>query len=118
MLTVLKSGLVEGGFIVNQLVYIYNTFCKAFDDGKEVRAIFSILERLSIECSTEVFYTNFKPFELLGLFCCHLPTICITESKAYWNFWFDDDFGGCSSIFYSWSSPVSCLHSLGHQLIY
>ena len=40
ILTALQSGFVEGDSTVNQLVDIYNTFCKAFDDGKEVRAIF------------------------------------------------------------------------------
>ena len=40
ILTALKSGFVEGDSTVNKLVDIYNTFCKAFDHGKEVRAIF------------------------------------------------------------------------------
>ena len=31
---------VPGDSTINQLVDIYNTFCKALDDGKEVRAIF------------------------------------------------------------------------------
>ena len=38
--TTLQSGFVPGDSTVNQLVDIYNTFCKALDDGKEVRAIF------------------------------------------------------------------------------
>ena len=40
VLTTLQSGFVPGDSIVNQLVDIYNTFCKALDDGKEVRAVF------------------------------------------------------------------------------
>ena len=39
-ITCLQSGFVPGDSTVNQLVDIYNTFCKALDDGKEVRAIF------------------------------------------------------------------------------
>ena len=39
-ITPLQSGFVLGDSTVNQLVEIYNTFCKALDDGKEVRAIF------------------------------------------------------------------------------
>ena len=35
-----QSGFVPGDSTVNRLVDIYNTFCKALDDGKEVRAIF------------------------------------------------------------------------------
>ena len=40
ILTALQSGIVEGDSTINQLVDIYNSFCKALDDGKEVRAIF------------------------------------------------------------------------------
>ena len=31
---------IPGDSIVIQLVDIYNTFCKALDEGKEVRAVF------------------------------------------------------------------------------
>ena len=40
VITTLQSGFVPGDSTVNQLVDIYNTFCKAFDESKEVRAIF------------------------------------------------------------------------------
>ena len=40
VLTQLQSGFVPGDSTANQLVDIYNTFCKALDDGKEVRAVF------------------------------------------------------------------------------
>ena len=40
VLTRLQSGFVPGDSTANQLVDIYNTFCKALDDGKEVRAVF------------------------------------------------------------------------------
>ena len=40
LLTNLQSGFVPADSTVNQLVDIYNTFCKALDEGKEVRAIF------------------------------------------------------------------------------
>ena len=39
-ITSLQSGFVPGDSTVNQLIDIYNTFCKALDDSKEVRAIF------------------------------------------------------------------------------
>ena len=39
-LTSLQSGFVPGDSTVNQLVDLYNNFCKALDDGKEVLAIF------------------------------------------------------------------------------
>ena len=35
-----QSGFIPGDSTVNQLTYIYNAFCKALDEGKEVRAVF------------------------------------------------------------------------------
>ena len=40
ILTSLQSGFLPGDSTVNQLADLYNTSCKALDDGKEVRAIF------------------------------------------------------------------------------
>ena len=40
VITTLQSGFVPGDSTVNQLTDIYNTFCKALDEGKEVRAVF------------------------------------------------------------------------------
>ena len=40
VITVLQSGFMPGDSTVNQLVDVYNTFCKALDEGKEVRALF------------------------------------------------------------------------------
>ena len=40
ILTSFQSGFRRGDSTVNQLSYLYNTFCQALDAGKEVRAIF------------------------------------------------------------------------------
>ena len=40
ILTSFQSGFRRGDFTFNQLSYLLNTFCQAFDAGKEVRAIF------------------------------------------------------------------------------
>ena len=40
VITALQSGFMPGDSTVYQLVDVYNTFCKALDEGKEVRAIF------------------------------------------------------------------------------
>ena len=40
VITSLQSGFTSGDSTVNQLVDIYNTFCRALDEGKEVRAVF------------------------------------------------------------------------------
>ena len=36
----LESGFMPGDSTINQLTYLYNTFCQALDAGKEVRAVF------------------------------------------------------------------------------
>ena len=40
VITTLQSGFVPWNSTANQLVDMYNTFCKARDEGKEIRAIF------------------------------------------------------------------------------
>ena len=40
VITAFKSGFAPDDSTVNQLIDIYNTICKALDEGKEVRAIF------------------------------------------------------------------------------
>ena len=39
-LTKYQSGFIRGDSTTNQLLYIYNDFCKAIDEGKEVRIVF------------------------------------------------------------------------------
>ena len=40
LLSSLQSGFLPGDSTVNQLTFLYNTFCHALDSGKEVRAVF------------------------------------------------------------------------------
>ena len=40
ILTPLQSGFIPGDSTVNQLTFLYDTFCKALDSGLEVRVIF------------------------------------------------------------------------------
>ena len=40
MITPFQSGFKRGDSTVNQLVDLYNTFCHALDEGKEVRVVF------------------------------------------------------------------------------
>ena len=40
LLSSLQSGFIPGVSTVNQLTFLYNTFCQALDSGKEVRAVF------------------------------------------------------------------------------
>ncbi|MEW8545351.1 MAG: reverse transcriptase domain-containing protein, partial [Candidatus Thiodiazotropha sp.] len=40
LLSSLQSGFLPGDSTVNQLTFLYNTFCQALDSGKEVRTVF------------------------------------------------------------------------------
>ena len=40
LLSSLQSDFMPGDSTVNQLTFLYNTFCQALDSGKEVRAVF------------------------------------------------------------------------------
>ena len=40
LLTPFQSGFLPGDSTTNQLTYIYDTFCKALDNGLEVKAVF------------------------------------------------------------------------------
>ena len=40
VLSSLQSGFIQGDSTVNQLTFLYNTFCQALDMGKEVRVVF------------------------------------------------------------------------------
>ena len=40
ILTPLQSGFIPGDSTVNQLTFLYNTFCQALDAGKEIRVVF------------------------------------------------------------------------------
>ena len=45
VLATLQSGFISGDSTVNQFVDIYNSFCKALDEGKEVRVIFCYISK-------------------------------------------------------------------------
>ena len=40
LISSLQSGFMPGDSTVNQLAYLYNTFCQTLDAGKEVRVVF------------------------------------------------------------------------------
>ena len=40
LLSSLQPGFIPGDSTINQLTFLYNTFCQALDAGKEVRAVF------------------------------------------------------------------------------
>ena len=60
IITSLQSSFIPDDSTVNQVIDIYNTFCKALDEGKAVRAIFVMLAKPSSECGTRISFTNSK----------------------------------------------------------
>ena len=40
ILTPLQSGFIPGDSTVNRLTFLYNTFCRVLDEGKEIRVVF------------------------------------------------------------------------------
>ena len=74
-LTSAQSGFVPGDSTVNQLTFLYDTFCKALDDGLEVRTVFfdiskafdkvwhkGLLHKLQSAGITESLYSWFKSY--------------------------------------------------------
>ena len=68
-----QSGFIPGDSTVNQLTFLYNTFCQAFDSGKEVRAVFcnisKAFDRVSAGVTGEVlnWFSNALLFLVLFL---------------------------------------------------
>ena len=60
ILTSFQSGFVRDDSPTNQLLQIYHTFCNAIDSGKEVRAVFATLVRLSTGYGIEDSSTNYQ----------------------------------------------------------
>ena len=48
LLSSLQSGFMPGDSTVNQLTYLYNTFCEALDEEKEVRAVFCDISKAGL----------------------------------------------------------------------
>ena len=45
ILTPLQSGFIPGDSTVNQLTFLYNTVCRALDEGKEIRVVFCDIKK-------------------------------------------------------------------------
>ena len=45
IISIWQSGFIPGCSTVCQLIEIYNTFCKAVSDGKEIRVVFLDISR-------------------------------------------------------------------------
>ena len=84
VITTLQPGFVPSKSTTNQLVVIYkcNTFCKALDDGKEVRAVFCDVPKPLIEFGTKAYYSNLILLESTVPCCNGLLTISETENNV------------------------------------
>ena len=69
ILTPLQSVFIPGDSTVNQPTFLYNTFCRALDDGKEIELSFVISKRPLIVSGMQDFYINLKHtlFQILFL---------------------------------------------------
>ena len=81
VITTLQSGFIPGDSTVNQLVHIYNTFCKALDEGKEIRVIFCDISKAFDRVWHKGYFTNSKQQVYLGLFYLGLLSISMIDSK-------------------------------------
>ena len=72
ILTSLQSGFRPGDSTVNQLTYLYDTFCHALDSGKEIRVVFcdiskafdrvwhsELIYKLEAAGITKIYFTNY-----------------------------------------------------------
>ena len=64
-ITSVQSGFRPKDSAVFQLIDLYDTFCRAFDDGKEVRVVFVTSARLLTGCGIEVFNSSWDGWVLL-----------------------------------------------------
>ena len=56
LISSLQSGFMPGDSTVNQLSYLYNTFCQSLDAGKEVRVVFCDISKAFDEFGTLDYY--------------------------------------------------------------
>ena len=52
-----QSGFVAGDSTTNQLVFLYDEFCKGLDEGKEIRVVFCDISK-AFEFGIADFYKN------------------------------------------------------------
>ena len=65
----MQSGFIPGDSTVNQLTFLYNTFCRALDDGKEVRVVFCDI----CKAFDHVWHSGLiHKLETAGVSCCLL----------------------------------------------
>ena len=61
ILIAFQSGFIPGDSTINQLTFLYDAFCRALDEGKEVREVFSVISaKLSTECGIKVLFVKWK----------------------------------------------------------
>ena len=58
LLSSLQSGFIPGDSTIDQLTFLYNTFCQALGSGTEIRAVFCDIRKLPTECGMLEFYLN------------------------------------------------------------
>ena len=90
LLSSFQSGFLPGDSTVNQLTFLYNTFCQALDSGKEVRAVFCDIS----EAFDRVWHS--------GLICKLLAAGVIGEVLAWFKDYLKDREHSYSPVCYFW----------------
>ena len=60
ILTLFQSRLIPKDSTINQLTFLYDKFCQALDDGKEVRVVFCDISKALTVFGMPVFSVNLK----------------------------------------------------------
>jgi hypothetical protein len=93
-LTPFQSGFLPGDSTINQLAYIYNTFCQAIDSGHEVRVIFFDISKAFDRVWHKGLITKLKAVglskEFVNILSDYLKDrrqrVVLPGAKSNWNF--------------------------------
>ena len=91
IITCFQSGFTAGDSSVNQLVELYNTFCQALDEGKEVRAVFCDISKAFNRVWHRGLIAKLKHYDicgpLLNWFISYLTNRFQRDSFTWWCIW-------------------------------
>ena len=82
MLSSFQSGFIPGDSTINQLTYLYHTFCEALDSGTEVRPSSVTSAKPLIVLGTHDSYTNLKQLVSQRRFLTGSKVISLTDDNV------------------------------------
>ena len=81
MLSSFQSGFIPGDSTINQITYLYHTFCEALDSGKGVRTSSVTLAKLLTMFGMQDSYTKLKQLVSLEKFLTGSKVISLTDDN-------------------------------------